>query len=116
MARQLPLKKDTDAPIAFFFLYLYTFSILVRPHEFSIATEEYIFIQIFAILSFIFTVFALRPIKIVPQHLMLFALAPLIVISGFFNDSGIECIKRKSSYAKMGFGQHVQSFKCTGID
>jgi len=93
MARQLPLKKDTDAPIAFFFLYLYTFSILVRPHEFSIATEEYIFIQIFAILSFIFTVFALRPIKIVPQHLMLFALAPLIVISGFFNGSGMEGVE-----------------------
>ena len=93
MARQLPLKKATDAPIAFFFLYLYTFSILVRPHEFSLATAEYIFIQIFIIISFVFVVFSLRPIKIIPQHLMLFALAPFIVISGFFNGSGMDGIE-----------------------
>ena len=92
MVRKLPLKKDTDAPIAFFFLYLYTFSVLVRPHEFSVATAEYIFIQIFAILSFIFVIFSLRPIKIVPQHLMLLAMPPLIVMSGFLNGSGMDGI------------------------
>lgn len=94
MVRKLPLKKDTDAPIAFFFLYLYTVFILIRPHEFSIATEEYIFIKIFAIISFIIVIFSLRPLKIIPQHLMLFALAPLIVISGFFNGSGMEGIEQ----------------------
>ncbi|XQW85357.1 O-antigen ligase family protein [Thalassotalea piscium] len=89
MARQFPKKINNDSTIAFFFLFLYTASVLIRPHEMFRTSVEWITIKIFIICAFIFTLAAQRPIKILPQHWMLLALVPLIIMSGFLNGSGM---------------------------
>jgi O-antigen ligase len=87
MARILPTE-EKNAGFAFFFLFLYTISVLIRPHEFSLATSNYFFIKVFAILAFAFTLISLRPIKFLPQHYMLLGFTPLIIISAFLNGWG----------------------------
>lgn len=87
MARTLPTQEN-NAAFAFFFLVLYTIAVLIRPHEFSIGTSNYIFIKVFAIFAFLFTLTSLRPIKFLPQHYMLLAFTPLIMISAFLNGWG----------------------------
>lgn len=89
MARQFPEKENTDSSFAFFLLFLYTAAVLIRPHEMFIDTRNWIIIKVFAILCFITLLIAQRPLKLYPQHWMLFALTPLIVISGFLNGSGM---------------------------
>ena len=76
------------APFAFFLLALYTISVLVRPHEFSIETADYQFIRFFAIASLVFLLITLRPIRFPPQLAMLILLLPLIMLSAFFNGWG----------------------------
>lgn len=77
-----------NAGFAFFFLFLYTVSVLIRPHEYSLETAEYTFIKVFAIIAFALTLLTLRPIKLQPQHWMLIALTPLIMMSAFLNGWG----------------------------
>ena len=89
MARQYPLKDNTDSTFAFFFLVLYTASVLIRPHEMFLSSVEWITIKVFAIIAFIATLAAQRPIKLYPQHWMMLALIPLIVVSGYLNGSGM---------------------------
>jgi O-antigen ligase len=88
MARIIPTQ-EKNANFAFFFLVLYSIAVLIRPHEFSIETSRYVVIKVFAILAFLFTLTSLRPIKIMPQHYMLFCFAPLIMISAFLNGWGM---------------------------
>jgi len=88
MARTLP-QQEKDASFAFFFLVLYTISVLIRPHEFSPETSKFIVIKIFAIFAFIFTLSSLRPIKLLPQHYMLLAFVPLVMVSAFLNGWGM---------------------------
>ncbi|MEY8214299.1 MAG: O-antigen polymerase, partial [Colwellia sp.] len=64
MARQYPLKDNTDSTFAFFFLVLYTASVLIRPHEMFLTSVEWITIKVFAIIAFIATLAAQRPIKL----------------------------------------------------
>ncbi|MGV2873403.1 O-antigen ligase family protein [Colwellia sp. E150_009] len=87
MAKYFPTN-EKNAGFAFFCLFLYTISVLIRPHEFSYETSHYIFIKIFAILAFLFTLISLRPIKFLPQHYMLLGFTPLIMISAFLNGWG----------------------------
>lgn len=87
MPRHFP-KAEKNASFAFFFLFLYTIAVLIRPHEFSLGTADLIIIKIFAICAFGLTIFTLRPMKLMPQHYLLLAFAPLIVISGFLNGWG----------------------------
>ncbi len=87
MRRQFPVKEQT-APLGFFFLYLYTIAVLIRPHEFSYETANYIVIKVFAISSLVLTLLTLRPMKLYPQHYMLLALVPLIMGSAFLNGWG----------------------------
>ena len=89
MARQFPVKENTDSTFAFFFLVLYTASVLIRPHEMFLSSVEWITIKVFAIIAFIATLAAQRPIKLYPQHWMMLALIPLIVVSGYLNGSGM---------------------------
>tara|TARA_R110002167_G_scaffold55780_2_gene158364 strand:- start:31256 stop:32590 length:1335 start_codon:yes stop_codon:yes gene_type:complete len=89
MARHFPVEEDKDSSIAFFFLFLYTASVLIRPHEMFLASVEWITIKVFAILAFVFALAAQRPLHILPQHWMLLALVPLIIMSGFLNGSGM---------------------------
>jgi O-antigen ligase len=89
MARQFPEKENTDSSFAFFLLFLYTAAVLIRPHEMFIDTRNWIIIKVFAILCFVTLLIAQRPLKLYPQHWMLLALAPLIIISGFLNGSGM---------------------------
>lgn len=88
MARIIPTQ-EKNAAFAFFFLVLYTITVLIRPHEFSIETSRFIVIKIFAILAFLFTLTSLRPIKILPQHYMLLGFTPLIMVSAFLNGWGM---------------------------
>lgn len=84
MARSFP-KKEKDASVAFFFLLLYAIFILIRPHEFSHTTENMVIIKVLAIITILLTLFTLRPIKLLPQHYLLFALLPIILLSAIFN-------------------------------
>lgn len=87
-------EKTSDSNLGFFFLFLYTIAVLVRPHEMFLASEEWILIQIFAIISFLGLLIGQRPINVAPQHYFLLAMVPLIVISGFFNGSGFDGIEQ----------------------
>ena len=81
-----------NSALGFFFLCLYTIAVLVRPHEMFLASESWRLIQIFAIIAILGLLTKQRPINILPQHYFLLALVPLIIISGFFNGSGVDGI------------------------
>jgi len=89
MARYLPKKIEKSSSFAFFILVLYTISVLIRPHEMFQESLEWILIKVLAILCFITVLIAQRPLKLYPQHWMLLALVPLIIMSGFLNGSGM---------------------------
>ena len=89
MARHFQKNVQDDSPLGFFFLFLYTASVLIRPHEMFQTSIEWITIKVFIILAFGATVFMQRPIKMYPQHWMILALVPLIIFSGFLNGSGM---------------------------
>ena len=89
MARYFPKNKTEDSPLGFFFLFLYTASVLIRPHEMFQISLQWITIQIFIIIAFGATVAMHRPIKMYPQHWMILGLVPLIIMSGFLNGSGM---------------------------
>jgi putative inorganic carbon (HCO3(-)) transporter len=89
MTRRLPQLKENNSTAAFFFLFLYTASTLIRPHEMWQTSVEWITIKTFAIITLLIVLIAQRPLKLYPQHWMLLALIPLIVMSGFLNGSGM---------------------------
>jgi len=97
MARTPPTQ-EKNAAFAFFFLVLYTITVLIRPHEFSFETSEYIVIKVFAILAFLFTLTSLRPMTFMPQHYMLLAFTPLIMISAFLNGWGMGGITEANKF------------------
>ena len=89
MARKFPMNEEKDSNAAFFFLFLYTASTLIRPHEMFQASVDWIVIKVFAIIAFSLVLIAQRPLKLYPQHWMLIALLPFIIMSGFLNGSGM---------------------------
>jgi O-antigen ligase len=89
MARKFPMNQEKDSNAAFFFLFLYTASTLIRPHEMFEASVDWIVIKVFAIIAFCLVLIAQRPLKLYPQHWMLLALLPFIITSGFLNGSGM---------------------------
>jgi len=89
MTRRLPEVIENNSTAAFFFLFLYTAASLIRPHEMFQASTEWILIKTFAIITFCLVLMVQRPLKLYPQHWMLLALIPLIVVSGFLNGSGM---------------------------
>ncbi|MDO7084105.1 O-antigen ligase family protein [Pseudocolwellia sp. AS88] len=89
MARKFPMNQEKDSNAAFFFLFLYTASTLIRPHEMFQASVDWIVIKVFAIIAFCLVLIAQRPLKLYPQHWMLLALLPFIIMSGFLNGSGM---------------------------
>lgn len=98
MARYQPKAKDTNSLLAFFFLMLYITAVLIRPHEMFQATLEWTLIKFLAILCLIMTLIAQRPLKLYPQHWMLFFLAPLIIVSGFVNGSGMWGVSQANGF------------------
>lgn len=89
MARHFPIEEEKNSTLAFFFLVLYTASVLIRPHEMFITSIEWITIKIFTIFALLSVLIAQRPINLLPQHWMMLALLPLIIMSGFLNGSGM---------------------------
>jgi O-antigen ligase len=89
MARYLPKNEEKDSPLAFFFLFLYTASVLIRPHEMFQISIEWITIKVFIIIAFVSAIATQRPIKMYPQHWMILGLVPLIIVSGYLNGSGM---------------------------
>lgn len=89
MTRHLPQQEHRDSTFAFVLLFLYTASVLIRPHEMFVGTRQWVIIKIFAILCFLAVLIGHRPLKIYPQHWMLLSLVPLIIMSGFLNGSGM---------------------------
>lgn len=98
MVRQIPVKEEKDSDVAFFFLFLYTASVLIRPHEMFQISIEWVLIKVFAILALIFVLFAHRPLKLYPQHWMTLSIIPFIAISGFLNSSGTDGIDFSSQF------------------
>lgn len=92
MARQLPMEEEKNSEVAFFFLFLYTASVLIRPHEMFQMSIEWVLVKVFAILALISVLFAHRPLKLYPQHWMALGLVPFIAVSGFLNTSGTDGI------------------------
>jgi O-antigen ligase len=88
MARQPFLQENKNSTFAFILLFLYTAAVIIRPHEMLIDTRKWIVIKIFAILCFLALLIGQRPLKLYPQHWMLFTLIPFIMMSGFLNGSG----------------------------
>lgn len=89
MARKFPMNKEKDSSAAFFFLFLYTATTLIRPHEMFQESVNWIVIKVFAIIAFSLVLIAQRPLKLYPQHWMLLILLPFIIMSGFLNGSGM---------------------------
>lgn len=89
MTRQLPIKENNNPILAFVLLFFYTATVLIRPHEMLVSTRESFIIRILAILCFTAVCIRQRPLKLYPQHWMLLALVPLIIMSGFLNGSGM---------------------------
>lgn len=89
MARHFPKDAEDQSTLGFFFLFLYTASVLIRPHEMFQVSVEWITIKVFIIIAFGATIAIQRPIKMQPQHWMILALVPLIIMSGFLNGSGM---------------------------
>jgi len=96
MARHFPIVEERNSEAAFFFLFLYTASALIRPHEMFQTSLEWVLIKVFAILALMFVLFAQRPLKLYPQHWMTLAIVPLIAVSGFLNVSGMDGIDQSS--------------------
>jgi len=93
MTRTFPLETEKDSSFAFFFLFLYTISVLIRPHEMWAVSVEWITVQVFAIIAFAAVLATQRPLKIYPHQWMLTLILPLIVISGFLNGSGMDGVE-----------------------
>lgn len=83
--RRMPIKKEQNASLAFFFLFLYTIFIFIRPHEFSAQTEQMAIIKVLAIITILLTVMTLRPIHLLPQHYLIFSLIPVLMLSSILN-------------------------------
>jgi putative inorganic carbon (HCO3(-)) transporter len=89
MVRKFPKNEEKDSTAAFVFLFLYIASTLIRPHEMFQVSIEWTIIKGFAIFSLLIVLITQRPLKLYPQHWMLLALIPLIIMSGFLNGSGM---------------------------
>lgn len=89
MARYQPEVKEKSSTFAFFFLFLYVAMVFIRPHQMLQASMEWSVIMYLAIISFVATLINHRPLNLCPQHIMLFLLYPLIILSGFINGSGM---------------------------
>lgn len=98
MARYKPQVTDTNSTFAFLFLFLYTAAVFIRPHEMSLVSEQWILIKVLALSTLAACLVAQRPLKLYPQHWMLFLLAPIIIISGFVNGSGMWGVSQASSF------------------
>ncbi|OMH25664.1 O-antigen ligase [Motiliproteus sp. MSK22-1] len=94
MVINTPQVEEKDSAVAFFFLFLYTALVLIRPHEFWQESAEWILIKVCAIICFLIVLIAQRPIKLYPQHWMLLALLPFISVSAFLNGWGMQGINQ----------------------
>jgi len=88
------LTTESTSNFGFFFLFLYTASVLIRAHEMFLVTSEWILIQVFAILALIGMIAGQRPLSLLPQHYLLISMIPLIIFSGFLNGSGMDGISQ----------------------
>lgn len=98
MAIQPQKTTEKNSSFAFFFLFLYTASVLIRPHEMFSNSLEWMTIRIFAVTAFLSTIMMQRPIRLYPQHWMLLGLFPLIMISGFLNGSGMIGVEHANKF------------------
>ena len=89
MAQEFSGKDATNSTLAFFFLVLYTASVFIRPHEMFLVSIEWLTIRTFAIICLLALILTQRPLKLYPQHWMILALMPFIVMSSFLNGSGV---------------------------
>jgi O-antigen ligase len=77
--------------VGYFFLYLYSIATLMRFHEYSIDTSDWVIIKAFAIISFLAALFS-KSLKTSPQFYMLLCLLPVVMLSALFNGWGAEGI------------------------
>ncbi|MFK5892543.1 MAG: O-antigen ligase family protein [Pseudomonadota bacterium] len=77
-----------ETTIAFFFLFLYTVCVLIRPHEIWVEYSDWIIIRVFAILCFLSILLTKRPIIVPYQTILFIIMLPLIMVSAFLNGEG----------------------------
>lgn len=85
MSKYLPEPQKVDSKAGFLFLMLYTLSILMRPHEWSIDGIEFPYIRILLILSFVFYLLQQKPKNFSVHTGCLFGLIIIILLSGIRN-------------------------------
>jgi hypothetical protein len=98
MARYQPEIKEKNSRFAFLFLFLYVGMVFIRPHQMYEISMDWSLIMYFAIISLIAALINHRPLNTCPQHIMLFLLYPLIILSGFINGSGMWGISQANIY------------------
>ncbi|MBT0585673.1 O-antigen ligase family protein [Alteromonas sp. SM 2104] len=74
--------------MAFFFLFLYTALVFIRPQEIFVALNNIPVIQFSAILCLLGVLAGQRPLRWGPQQGMLLAMLPVVAISGILNGWG----------------------------
>lgn len=92
------IAKENNSSIAFFFLFLYTAAIFLRLHEAFDTSQYWVLIKVFAITTLIFTLLAQRPLKISSQHVMVFLLLPVIMISAVLNGYGMKGVSQSQLF------------------
>jgi len=86
VSKYTPKIKKVDSKIGFFFLMLYTLSILVRPHEWSLNHSiEFPYIRILLILSFLFYFLQQKPKNFSVHTGCLFGIIIIVLLSGIRN-------------------------------
>lgn len=85
MSKYLPEPEKVDSKAGFFFLMLYTLSILMRPHEWSLDGIEFPYIRILLIFSFVFYLLQQKPKNFSVHTGCLFGLIIIILLSGVRN-------------------------------
>ncbi|MFB0981955.1 MAG: O-antigen ligase family protein [Alteromonadaceae bacterium] len=90
--------KENNSSIAFFFLFLYTAAIFIRLHEAFDTSQNWVLIKVLAIITLIFAFMSQRPLKLSSQHVMLFLLLPVIIISAVLNGYGMKGVTQSELF------------------
>jgi len=85
VSKYLPEPQKVDSKAGFLFLMLYTLSILMRPHEWSIDGIEFPYIRILLILSFVFYLLQQKPKNFSVHTGCLLGLIIIVLLSGVRN-------------------------------
>lgn len=79
---------ESSSSLGYFFLFLYTIGVLIRPQDFLPILKGVPFVMILTILAFFCALYSNKEKKWAPQQTFLIAILPFIAISAFLNGWG----------------------------